>query len=51
MVEILTGHISPQSIVTEAIPTYIYINQSQKGGVSQMEAKSPTPLTVLLPPD
>ena len=34
MVEISTSHISPQSIVTGAIPSYIQTNQSQKIYVS-----------------
>ena len=44
------GHMSPEYIVTEAIPTYIYTNQSQKGDASQPEAMSHTPLTVLISP-
>ena len=47
MVEIPTSHMIPQSIMTEAIPTY----QLQKGDASQSEAMSHTPLTVLVPPD
>ena len=37
-----TGHVSPQSIATEAIITYIFISQSQNGDDSQLEAMSPT---------
>ena len=42
MVEIPTSHMSPQSIVSEAIPTYIWTNQSQNGDVSHT---SPTDST------
>ena len=48
--EITTGHVSPQSIATDAIPTNIKINHSQKCDAIQLEAMSHTPLTVLLPP-
>ena len=35
MVQIPTGHTRPQSIVTEAILTFIKTNQLQKGDASQ----------------
>ena len=47
--EIPTGHVSPQSTATEAIPTYRYVDQSQKGDANQLEAMSHTQLTVILP--
>ena len=42
MVEITTGYVRWQSIVTEAIPTFILTSQSQRGDVSQLEAMSHT---------
>ena len=38
--EIPSGHLSPQYIATEAIPTYIKASQSQKDDASQLEAMS-----------
>ena len=48
--EFPTNHVSPQSIATEAISTYIETTQSQKGDASQLEAMSHIPLTVLMSP-
>ena len=49
-VEIFTDHVSPQSIATEAIPTYIKTSQWQKDNARQLKAMSHTPPTVLQPP-
>ena len=47
MVEIPNGHLDPQSIVTEAIPTWIQTNQSQN--IDARPPMSHTPLTILMP--
>ena len=35
-----TGHVTPQSIMPEAVSTYIKTSQSQKDDASQLEAMS-----------
>ena len=45
MLEIPTGHLSPQCFASDAISTYIYqTNQSQKGDARQLEAMLHTTL-------
>ena len=48
--EIPTSLVSPESIMTEAIPTYNYTNQSQMGDASHLMPMSHTLLTIRLTP-
>ena len=47
-----TSHVGPECVMTQAIPTYIFLDEliKKKDDASLLKAMSRTPLTVLLPP-